>query len=217
MNERVVALSLDLDGVIFPRIPVQWKALLHYAMKGRAIYQPPKLVGFIDRPPLDDPPGPIERRLLAIHRRRRIPQDVVDTLSNTGGATICGNTGRPNREAWVAMTIEALLRDGALGYFEDIYFRPHGLITVESKAAVVGYLRQRYPRVIHFDDNPADALPIAACFPDVDVIIVQDLTTGLLYSRREAQRYPNVRRVASFRAGVQALGLDRHKSGLSLE
>lgn len=216
MNERGVALSLDLDGVVFPRIPVQWKALFHYAMKGRAIYQPPELVEFVDRPPLNDPPGLIESGLLAIHRKRKVPRDVIDTFADTGGITICGNTGRPNSEAWVAMTIEALLRDGVLGYFENVYFRPQGLSTRESKATVVDHLRQQYPRVIHFDDNPADALPIAACFPDVKVVIVQDLTTGLLYSRREAQRYPNVRRVASFRAGVQILGLDRYKSGLSL-
>ena len=59
--------------------------------------------------------------------------------------------------------------------------------------------------------NPDKAIPLAeedafkvshALNPDAEVIIIQSLTGGLLYSRVESQRYPNVRRVASLRTIV---------------
>lgn len=63
--------------------------------------------------------------------------------------------------------------------------------------------KHRLDEVTHFDDNPKDAFKIAAYFLkrgiNVKVVIVTDLSTGLLFSRRELKAHPNVGRAANLR------------------
>lgn len=91
------------------------------------------------------------------------------------------------------------LLHGIRDYIEGIFLTPPGTRGLVSKIAAVAELRERYDKVTHVDDNPKDALPIAKAFPDVDVAILQDLSTGLLVTMKELQQYPNVRRIVRLR------------------
>ncbi len=197
MTDR--AISLDLDGVVIFRPPIQAGALFnrHIIRRGRRMYNPPDAVPQITREsPLEGQMKPSELVSFLTHCLKWVYPGAKYFIRDQREAHFYGNTGRRNKTPWIQLTRKTLERGGVLERFEDIYFRPEGTRTMLSKLEAIDRLRTRYTQVTHYDDNPADALPIAAFFPDVKVVIVQDLSTGLLYSREEAAKYPNVMRVA---------------------
>lgn len=206
MAER--ALSLDLDGVVYKRPPIQTMGLAMYLRRGSSIYEaidpiPTYELSEIAR---DSSPSLRKRLFRATLARRQVPIDVRNTLraldQMDDAPDIYGNTGRIYDERMVALTDQTLESGGIDLCIQRVYYRPPGLSTRESKLAVVAMLRQKYGHVTHVDDNPADGLPIAATFPDVNVVILQDLTTGILFARGEIEQFPNARRVATFREAV---------------
>lgn len=199
------AISLDLDGVVIQRPPFQLKALIdrHIKRRGARIFTPPAEIPTPNRDPQPGQIKPQELISFLMHSRRSLRPGVEAFLDSQYGTDIFANTGRPTRIPWITMTLRTLIREGVNHRFNDFFFKPDGTRTMISKLAAIAELRQTHAQVTHYDDNPADALPIAAFFPDVQVVIVQDLTTGLLYSRSEAQRYPNVTRVASLNGSVK--------------
>lgn len=210
MRNVETALSLDLDGVVCWRPPFQTKAVRDYFKSGPDIYIPPPFIPVIPRElrrKIRNEPITRKKELidLFLARTHFVFHGVKKTLLNLDDVDIYGNTGRPNKKAWVDLTLEKLKRAEILDKFTDILFRPNGYTTMLSKIAGVSELRELYRQVIHVDDNPEDALPIAARFPDVQVVIVQDLTTGLLFSRVEMEKFPNVRRVAVFKDVLKSL------------
>ncbi len=203
------AVSLDLDGVVFKRFPFQFKAIWrrHLLRKGVGIYLPPAEIPEMVREEVTDRLRPAELPNFIVHMVRRVPEEVKSAILSLYGIgfDIYGNTGRSSRGPWVNMTMASLERHGVLDYFLDVFFKPEGFKTRDSKINAVAKLRERYERVVHFDDNPEDALPMAELFPDVKLVIVQDKSTGLLYSREEALRYHNVTRVITFQQGARSL------------
>ena len=202
MSRTERAVSLDLDGVVIWRPPFQLKAFVdrHVKRRGVKIFNPPQSIPVLSQEIKSDHLRKGEVASFLMHSIRKVNSSVPGFLDNNFYADVYGNTGRVNRTPWVRMTMQTLQRAGVAEEFKDIYFKPEGTKTMLSKLAAINVLRTRYAQVVHYDDNPADALPIAAFFPDVQVVIVQDLTTGLLYSREEAAKYPNVRRVASLKS-----------------
>lgn len=195
MRER--AESYDLDGVVIDRRPLvgQFGAIGDFLLKGAIIYEPPTIP---DVPRFIREAGvgsPKEAVVLFFHSIRAVKRGVKEFVENSG-ADKYANTGRSNKRPWVEMTSRVLSRGGILKQFEDVFFKPEGFKTIESKGAAIAELRKRYERVRHYDDNPADVLGLAKVFPDVDFVIVQDLSTGLLLSRTEMSEYPNVQRIA---------------------
>lgn len=202
MSRTERAVSLDLDGVVIWRPPFQLKAFVdrHVKRRGAQIFNPPQFVQVLSREVKSDQLRKSELVSFLMHSVRRVKEPVHSFLEDNYEADVFGNTGRANRTPWVRMTMQTLQRAGVAEGFKDIYFKPEGTKTMLSKLAAIGELRGKYELVTHYDDNPGDALPIAAFFPDVQVVIVQDLSTGLLYSREEAAKYPNVRRIASLKS-----------------
>ena len=197
MTDR--AISLDLDGVVIFRPPVQAGALVNRYIKrrGSGMYSTPDTVPQITREsPAEGQMKPGELVSYLIHCLKWVYPGARNFMKDQQGVDFYGNTGRKNKNPWVQLTRKTLERGGVFERFEDIYFKPEGTRTMLSKLEAIDRLRTRYTQVTHYDDNPADALPIAAFFPDVKVVIVQDLSTGLLYSRQEGARYPNVTRIA---------------------
>lgn len=206
MVEKRKATVFDLDGVVFERIPIQQKALLHAIP--RLIAQRPVIDSFpmfpsqipdpIDRTPKDKPLSSVWEEIILKQRRGRdICLDAPSLIIQSSQTSdVYGNTGRSNKKVWVDMTKESLEKVGLLRYFTDIAFRPEGYTTIESKLEKILRLKERYDEIDYYDDNPADALPIAALFPTVQVKIVQDLSTGILFSKVELDRFPNVERIA---------------------
>ncbi len=189
--------SYDLDGVTINRrlLVGQLGATKNFLIRGTAIYEPPTIPN-VPRFIREEGVGsPKEVVLLFSHSIRGLKKGVKEFMESSS-ADKYGNTGRSNKRPWVEMTRKTLSRGGILEGFEDIFFKPKGFKTIESKGAAIAGLRERYEHVRHYDDNPADVLGLARVFPDVEFVIVQDLTTGLLLSRTEMSEYPNVQRVA---------------------
>lgn len=202
MSERV--LSTDLDGVIIERRhPFQLRALVLFLTRGSAIYQPPLQIPEVDRSVCDGPLNLLELALYLIHKGCRVRIGVQECLAEVRREKdIFVNTGRPNKRPWVDLTSRTLANGQVLAYFEGFFFKPPEVRALLSKAAAIAELRRRYQEVTHVDDNPADVLPLAKLFPDVNFVIFQDLTSGILFSRVGMGQYPNVRRVATLREGV---------------
>lgn len=193
------AVSLDLDGVVIGRIPFQWAAASRLLKRPPLDFSPPTEIPTVDRT--------IANRNLSFKDRinyfrhsmpvTREAKQVIPQLAQT--VDIYANSGRVNTSAWSDKADRTLARAGIRDHFKGIYLKPLGTRGLVSKIAAVRELREMYDKVTHVDDNPLDALPIAKAFPDVEVVILQDLSTGLLVSMRELQEYPNVRRVARLR------------------
>lgn len=133
----------------------------------------------------------------AAHARKRVYPGVRDELEKIAadGTAILGNTGRPNKREWIAMTEQTLDRAGIRAYFTDIFYTPEGVPTAVSKAQVILTLTQAYENVEFDEDDPGTALLIARLFPNVQVNLVQHGLTGLLVSSRELAELPNLKRV----------------------
>jgi len=197
------AYSFDLDGVIIARPPIQVGALREFFLRGGAIYEPPENIPEVHR---STSRGlilsPIEAISYYFHSKRQVVPGVREFLRSIH-ADKFGNTGRPAKGVWVDMTRRTLQAGGIFDQFQEIFFKPPGMRTIISKGAAISELREQYGagHVTHYDDNPADVLGLARVFPDVRFVVVQDLSTGILFSRVEMRYYPNVTRVARLQAG----------------
>lgn len=194
---NVEAESYDLDGVVFKRqIPLQFNALKKLLLNGNSIYNPPELPEIFRDVRISDELSVQESLSLYFHSKRPLKSGIVEYMAHRSTVKF-GNTGRLNKLAWKEMTLASLQRQGVSQLFEDVFFRYEGIKTIQSKGAVLRMLSEEYPRLTHYDDNPADVLGLAKLLPEVQFVIVQDLSTGMLLSRAEMTEYPNVRRVAS--------------------
>lgn len=194
---KEMAESYDLDGVVIDRRPLvgQFGAVRDFLLNGTTIYKPPTIPDVPRFVQVARVSSSKEAIVLFFHSIRPLKKGVKEFIESSH-ADKYGNTGRSNKKPWVEMTRRTLSRGGIFEQFEDVFFKPEGIRTIESKGAAIAELRKRYGCVRHYDDNPADVLGLARVFPDVQFIIVQDLTTGLLLSRTEMSEYPNVQRVA---------------------
>ncbi len=114
------------------------------------------------------------------------------------GTDIYGNTGRSHKGQWVNMTEETLHRGKVIEYFKGVFYTPDGVRTAVSKAHALLGLAKQYEEVEFDDDDPRTARFIAQLFPNIQVNLVQHRSTGLLVSRNELDKLPNLRRVAVF-------------------
>src|SRR3990167_8941607 len=112
MAER--ALSLDFDGVVFPRIPIQTNAVWSYLRRGSRIYAPPDELPVVERKLQDGRLRFSERPSFLMHKLRSVPLDVRLAIGDLVDFDVYGNTGRPNRKPWVDLTMEALEKAGIL-------------------------------------------------------------------------------------------------------
>ncbi len=202
MPEADKAFSLDGDGVLFFRPPVQaaiFKA--HVDLPGVSSGIPS-----IQREVLGIPIALREYPSYFIHRLKFVYPEVRRSLLLLEDSDSYLNTGRLNTKPWFDLTMLSMKRARILDYFKGFYFRPRGLPTSLSKLAVVAELKMQYEEVTHFDDNPLDGIPIARHFPDVRVVIIKDWSTGLLLRRLgiELDQFPNVSIARNLREAILA-------------
>lgn len=186
------AVSFDLDGVVIYRPPVQLKATRDKFISRTRIDLPPSSIPVLDRTPHN---GHLEHVSYFFHALRFVYPEarrILLNLQDLQDIDIYGNTGRPNQPEWIDMTKGSLRRGQTLDYFTDIFFKPQRVSTTVSKIEAVGRLRTLYSRVFHLDDNPANALPMAATFPDVQVVLVKDWSTRLLMQGVNKDDFPNL-------------------------
>jgi len=133
------------------------------------------------------------------HSKRSVFSEAIELVEQDAadGIHIYGNTGRSNKRIWTKMTEETLRRAGINQYFQDIFYTPDGVKTAVSKASGLKFLLTKYEKVSHLEDDPRTAAYIALLFPMVDVYLIQYESTGLLFSRKEMERFPNIHRIVS--------------------
>lgn len=206
MTEKKRALILDLDGVVVGKPTPFLKTLARYAIHGSKLFEPPaEIKGVPER--FNSVLNPLEWLLLKATARRKVTEEArsyLETQSKTGEIDIYVNTGRPNKKPWVNATIRTLDKGRVLPYLEDVVFKSSRIQAEIAKAVNAKSISQGYEHIVIVDDNPLDALMIAKFLPEAEVIILQSLTGGILFSRVEHQNYPNVRRVASLNTIVES-------------
>lgn len=191
--------SLDIDGLLVSRqIPIQFGAIRKYRLEGMRIFDEKLSFPVLDRK--------VDRALITsrkeaisyyFHSKRHVKSGAVEFVRRRKTDKV-GNTGRESKEQWVDMTWRKL-REGGINELKEIYFTPKGINTVISKGAGIVELQQRYAHVTHFDDDPLTVLLLAKHFPDVDFVLVNDLSTNYLLSNVDMNQYKNVTRVTSLK------------------
>ena len=197
------AVSFDLDGVIFKRLPFQGEAFLKHLLHGDEIYKTFKLPSSPFKRELSDQPFSSILELMKFYyvRGTGLKEGVKKFIGMEAmQADLFLNTARPAKKIWAAMTEKHLQEKGLNNeLFKGSFYKPEGMQAKMSKALAIRELIDRgYENITHYDDNPEDVLSLALMFPKVQFVIVQDLSTGMLFSRKEAKKYPNVRRIACF-------------------
>lgn len=189
MAETEKAYSFDGDGVLFFRPPIQAALFRVHVDLPLASEGVPGIQTGVAETPL----GPREYPSYLIHLFKFVYPAARRVLPLLNGDSYL-NTGRRNTKPWVDLTLRSMKRAGIGDYFRGFYFCPRGLSTGLSKLAVIAELRNRYPQVTHFDDNPLDGLLIARHFPDVRMALVQDWSTRLFLRRLkiDLEQFDNV-------------------------
>ena len=129
------------------------------------------------------------------HAMREVMPGVQEVLEyrQAMGAVHFGNTGRPNKAAWVEMSHETLKRGGISHLLQEVYFTKKGMKTAISKAAWVKELKARFEHVEHTDDNEETARLISLLFPHDKCYLIQYGFWGFAYLSKDP---PNLRRIS---------------------
>lgn len=196
------AIVLDLDGVVNWRIPAQKAGIPLFGQP--SIHLEPVAIRPVQKEVLD---RRISARVIydAIrHSLTPVFPDVIRVIKELDGKFIFGNTGWHNNEPMIAATVWSLTWAGIFSRFDDIYFRPAGYKTVESKVASIADIRRQFDdhEICVADDNPLDLIPEAITFPNIRFLLISDLTTGRLTNGIDFSTLPNVHRVSTLRAGL---------------
>ncbi|MDO8583070.1 MAG: hypothetical protein Q7R51_00895 [bacterium] len=202
MRERTSAVSYDLDGVIFQRVPFQFAAFLPSWMR-KSILKPKHAPITIDERETQFRRLSIAEKVeLEFHNIRHVKPEATKMVNQTQADLKIGNTGRPNHEQMVRVTKRHLFESDIGHEFANVAFKPKGVSSDESKYwTLIELQRTGYTDIVHYDDNALTVKRLAKLLPQVRFIIVQDLTSGILFSKSEMKKYPNVARIALHKNG----------------
>ena len=187
-----IANSWDLDGIIIGREGISNK---FSAWKGKLKPSSNLPLSFKDVPPIIR--NIAEAISFSASSRRKVLPEAVKALelAKRDGIDNYGNTGRLDKKKWRVITESTLEAGKARDLLKKIFYTDPGLSTVVSKAEAIRELRQSYLRVRHIDDDPKTAFYLASKFPDMTVYLVQYGRKGLLYSKTETDKFPNLKRI----------------------
>lgn len=196
MLEQRPVVSWDFDGVLFRRFPAQTAVFNRFAYHS-SLARKDKPIFWLDRWPTKHSLSGKEISELNRHIGRPIRPEIAGVIRRMTEHMHVGNTGRPNNRPMIMHTIERLLDAGLAGVFDHIYFKPEGVEPDESKYWALVELRTiGHTNITHYDDNARTVRRLAEELRDIRFVIVQDLTSGILFSRKEMQKFPNVARIA---------------------
>lgn len=199
------ALVLDLDGVVNWRIPIQ-KAGVPFLghPKDREDLLKPIQIFPTQRESQDGRLTPKSIYDAARHLVTPVFPDVARVIRSLDRKFIFGNTGRLNNEVMILSTVISLTWAKIFDKFDDIYFRPRGYTTVQSKVAGIADIRKQFydNEILVADDNPEDLIPEAVTFPNITFLLIKDLTTKRLIRGINLKNLPNVHPVPTLRAGL---------------
>lgn len=200
MHERSVV-SIDLDGVPFPRIGIQMEVFQPWSYNA-PITPKHSQITRNDRIPVNRPLTRKERAELDIHSGRYVKPEVAELIRSMQVDTKIGNTGRPNTLPMITMTMDRLKEGGIESELEYVLFRIDEVSSDESKYWELKELENEgYTDIVHYDDNARTQRRLARALPHIRFVIVQDLTSGILFPRWEMENFPNVARIAIHKSG----------------
>lgn len=126
------------------------------------------------------------------HLERFVKPGMREFLESLRADVYFGNTGRSNNIQWVNVTERRLKLAGIYDFFKSIYYKPEGVDSDESKFWAIKSIKKQGYRVRHFDDNAYTVKQLAPHFPDDEFVIVEDLSSGILFSQGARRKQPNV-------------------------
>jgi hypothetical protein len=193
MLKEKSAVSFDIDGVLVPRFPFQLVAFQLWNLNRPLKPKLKHLIYARDKTPQDRPLSFQERFIAG----RSVIPEAVEIIDQIQADIIIGNTGRSNSSSMVNLTNEQLLRGKILNKLDYVNFKPDGMSPDESKYwALRELIGKGYTNITHYDDNARTVKRLARLLPEVKFVIVQDLTSGILFSRKEMEKFPNVTRIS---------------------
>jgi hypothetical protein len=200
-TRKPIAASVDVGGVLIERLPLQIEAVVEFVFHPRRFRQPfqpsyvPKLEDDITKKSSQS--GKL-RKIVGFYNQRHVKKEAKELLESLGADAYFINSGRINNEEIASSTREKLTEAGIVGEIipeENIGLRLHGAnSTDESKFLRIQQLEEQGYKVVHVDDNARTVKRLAPHFPNAEFVIVCDLMTGLLFSRKEMEKYSNVKR-----------------------
>lgn len=180
--------SVDLDGALFRRIPIQGYALLGLAKFGaKELFKAPNLHRNLDRKIVED------NRKLSHIARCLMPGalEFVERIKESSDLYI--NTGRPAHRSEVDRIIHKLKKHGIMSNVTGAYFKPDNVEAMISKGVALKELSEEYRGVTHTDDDISTVIPLAKIFNRITFNVIEDWTTGLLVNEltRLGERLPD--------------------------
>jgi len=202
MAEKFTVASVDFDGVLFPRIPAQLDAFRPWTWKNPLELPLSRSMAQTNPPIRTEPLTKKEQHELESHAKRYVKPEVAEFVHNLPAGLKVGNTGRSNNLEMVSMTRERLEDGGILNDFSHIRFKPKGMSSDESKYWGMDNLKLLgYEDAVHYDDNALLQKRLAKLFPEMRFVVVQDLSSGVLFSKDDMAKYPNVARIGIRKSG----------------
>jgi hypothetical protein len=193
MREKAESYALDGQGLIIPGIFPLESVAKHYHVSPLE-YIPPDIHPVSREIDESNSMTVKEKINYGIQSVASVSRDAWQYLWDRE-AVVFGNTGRPNKRPWVDLTMRTLVNGNLHNRFEDVFFRPEGVSGIESKGAAILELTKEFKNVTHYDIDPWIIFGLAKVFPDVSFVLVQDDNPGILMTREELARFPNVSRV----------------------
>jgi hypothetical protein len=199
MLKEKFAVSFDLDGVLIKRpIPAQFAAFKPWSYNKPLDLNSDYPICAIGKIPQNRPLSFIEKAELQFITKRSVIPEAAEIIDRIQADIIIGNTGRSNNSRMVNLTTEQLHRGKILNKLDYVNFKPDGMSPDESKYwALRELIGKGYTNIIHYDDNARTVKRLALLLPEVKFVIVQDRTSGILFSRKEMEKYPNVTRISN--------------------
>ena len=197
-REHLTAHSVDLDGVLYWRSPIQGQALLGLAHYGaEKLFAPPMLPKSLNRDVHPDGKWGMRdaSRYLSHIVRGLAPGAIrfIERLNEDSDVII--NTGRPAQKHMVDLTESKLKRAKIFPFLRGIYFKPvdKQINSMVSKGVALKELSEQYKEVTHTDDDISTVIPLARIFNDITFNVIEDWTTGLLVNELHLlkQEVPN--------------------------
>lgn len=192
--------SIAIDGVIFERFPMQMPEVfkrIFTPSKYNLSFTPRFAQAPQERWPQEEINPKQEKEALSYGKRRvrNGAREFLIGLSNED-FEIVGNTERHNDSSMINVTKARLSMGDVSSFFKKIRFRLDGISPNESKYWFFKTLEEKGIKFCHYDDDAQFIRQMATLFPNDEFVIVENLTSGLLFSRKEMKEYRNVKRVS---------------------
>lgn len=183
-----------LGGVVFSNNdPFSFDAVSTYSHQDPLLYIAPPIPSLDRTPETTWYMSPKQLAEYATQSFNSVKADSLYYLWGREGVDVYGNTGRPNKHSWRKLT-EHTIEQGHLGArFVDIFYCPRDVSGIVSKGEAIIRMLEKYDNVTHYDNNPWVIFGLARVLPRAQFVLVQGLSSGVLYTQDQVGQFGNVK------------------------